>query len=111
MNQSLLAYFFVNASKHRTLVRFVYIVLLLCTIHVHYIVIHLKLEKEEPMRVIQPCDADPVTHYIDMHNELNNSSYTYKSLLLLLLFLLSLGLKSCCAIDSQAVSPCSWITN
>ena len=29
--------FFVNASKHRTLVHFVYIVLLLCTVHVHHI--------------------------------------------------------------------------
>ena len=29
-------FFFVNASKHRTLVHFVYIVLLLCTVHVHH---------------------------------------------------------------------------
>ena len=46
MNQLLIT-FFVSASKHRTLVHFVYIVLLLCTIHAHLIVIYLKPEKEE----------------------------------------------------------------
>ena len=30
-------FFLVSASKHRTLVHFVYIVLLLCTVHVHHI--------------------------------------------------------------------------
>ena len=44
-------FFLFNASKHRTLVHFVYIVLLLCTVQVHYIVVYLKPEREEPETV------------------------------------------------------------
>ena len=53
--ESIAYYFFFfllfNASKHRTLVHFMYIVLLLCTVHVHYIVVYLKPEREEPETV------------------------------------------------------------
>ena len=41
MSQLLITFFFLlNASKHRTLVHFVYIVFLLCTVQVHYIVVY-----------------------------------------------------------------------
>ena len=51
MSQLLITFFLFNASKHRTLVHFVYIVLLLCTVQVHYIVVYLKPEREEPETV------------------------------------------------------------
>ena len=52
MSQLLITFLLLfSASKHRTLVHFVYIVLLLCTVQVHYIVVYLKPEREEPETV------------------------------------------------------------